>query len=165
VRVGAYAHNLLNRVNRMFLHSKIAPGFPPRRWRDCALWFAIALCATVPAYSQKPPSNPPPSPQPPPPPPPPIFPNSKAPDYGPPPPKTPTFEDLQYRRYIVYRLKSMATDTDKLLKLAQALNKKIESQGPSSLSREDLRTLSQIEKLAHSIKWKMELATSGNRDP
>jgi hypothetical protein len=93
---------------------------------------------------------------------PPVFTDSKAPDYGPAPSRTPTFEDMQYRRYIASRLKSMASDSDKLLKLTQGINAKIDKSGPGSLSREDLRTIAEIEKLAHSVKWKMQLATSGN---
>lgn len=147
----------------MLLHSKIGLRSPLCRRNSWALWFALFYFATLPLFSQKPPSNP--GPTPPPPPPPPIFPNSKAPDYGPPPPRTPTFEDMQYRRYVAFRLKSMTADTAKLLKLAQELNKKIESSGPSSLSREDIEKLGEMQKLARSVKWKMQLATTGNRAP
>lgn len=133
------------------------------RYSMRAMWFVLFWLATLSVYAQKPPSNP--NPTPPPPPPPPIFPNSKAPDYGPPPERTPTFEDKQYRRYLAYRLKSMTVDTAKLLKLAQEINKKVESSGPGSLSRQDLRKLQEIEKLAHGVKWKMELATSANLAP
>jgi ribonuclease D len=59
----------------------------------------------------------------------------------------------------------MASDTAKLLRLARELNAKIDKSGPSSLSREDLRRLAEIEKLAHNVKWKMQLATSGNPAP
>ena len=74
-----------------------------------------------------------------------------------------TFEEVQYRRYIAARLKSMASDTEKLLKLTREINAKIDKSGTGSLSREDLRTLAEIEKLAHNVKWKMQLAAEGSR--
>lgn len=92
---------------------------------------------------------------------PPIFPNSKAPDYSPAHEKTPTFEDLQYRRYIESRLKSMVSDADKLLKLAKELNKETDTPVASTASREDMHTVAEIEKLAHNVKWKMQLVVDG----
>lgn len=148
----------------MLPHFTIALAFRPNRWRNRVPWLALFFAmTTVSLYSQKPQPNP--NPQPPPPSPPPVFRDSKAPDYGPPPPSTPTFEDMQNRRYIVYRLKSVNTDTKKLLKLAQELNRKIETSGPGSLSSDDLRMVAEIGKLAHSVKWKMQLAIDGNHAP
>ncbi len=98
------------------------------------------------------------------PPTPPVFIDSKAPDYGPPPPRTPTFEDLQYRRYVESRLKSMVSDADKLLKLAKELNSAPNSP-VSGTSREDVRTVAEIEKLAHNVKWKMQLVVDGALKP
>lgn len=134
-------------------------------WRQWCMWAMGCVFfgfAGIPVYGQASPANPNPTPLVTPAPPP-VFPNSKAPDYSPATPRTRTFEDMQYRRYIEFRLKSMTADAGKLLKLARELNKKIESGGAGSLSDEDLRKLAQIEKLAKEVKSKMELATSGNR--
>ncbi len=133
-----------------------------RRWGVWAFGCLILWFGTAPVFGQASPANPNPTPLITPAPPP-IYPNSKAPDYSPASPKTPTFEDMQYRRYIEFRLKSMTTDAAKLLKLAQEVDKKVQTSGAGSLSDEDLRKLAQIEKLAKEVKSKMELATSGNR--
>ena len=91
--------------------------------------------------------------------------DSKVPDYGPAPIKALTFEEKQYLRYIASLLKSMTPDSERLLFLARELNTKIEKSGPGSLSREDLHTLAEIEKLAHQVKWKMQLASEANTGP
>jgi len=130
-----------------------------RRSRCRSGWLALVLAllfafGAIPLYSQQAPSQPKAPPiieQPP------IFPNSKAPDYSPAHEKTPTFEDLQYRRYIESRLKSMVSDADKLLKLAKELNKETDTTAASAASREDMHTVGEIEKLAHNVKWKMQL--------
>jgi hypothetical protein len=93
----------------------------------------------------------------------PVFIDSKAPDYGPPPVHTPTFQEQQYLRYLDSRLKSMVTDTDKLLKLAQKLNEESDPSNPGSSSPEDLHTLAEIEKLAHNVKWKMQLVADASQ--
>lgn len=148
----------------MFWRPRIAREFRPAQWKGRGLGLTIFFfAAIIPLCSQKSPSNP--NPLPPLVPPPPVYRDSKAPDYGPPSEKTRTFEEKQYREYLAYRLKSMTADTNKLLKLAQELNQKIETSGPGSLSRDDLRKLAEIEKLAHDVKWKMQLATSGNPAP
>lgn len=134
-------------------------------WREWALLGVLCglICfGRTPAHGQASPANPNPTPLVTPAPPP-VFPNSKAPDYSPASPRTLTFEDMQYRRYVQFRLKSMTADAAKLLKLAQDFHKKIEAKGANSLTDEDLRALAQIEKLAKEVKSKMELATSGNR--
>lgn len=128
--------------------------------RTLGLALLIALSAPL-LYSQHPPTNPVQTP--PQEPKPPVFINSKAPDYSQPTPRPMTFEEVQYRRYIAARLKSMASDTEKLLKLTREINAKIDKSGTGSLSREDLRTLAEIEKLAHNVKWKMQLAAEGSR--
>ena len=112
----------------------------------------------LPLHSQQAPSQPkaPPIIEPPP-----IFPNSKAPDYGPGHERTPTFEDLQYRRYVESRLKSMVSDADKMLKLAKELNRVPDAPGTGAASREDMHTVAEIEKLAHNVKWKMQLVVDG----
>ena len=130
-------------------------------------WFlglavVAAMCAPL-LHSQQP--APTPHPTPPQEPRPPVFVNSKAPDYGPGTPKNPTFADMQYSRYIAARLKSMNSDAEKLLRLAVELNAKIDPAGSGSLSREDLSKVGEIEKLAHNVKWKMQLAADANRTP
>ena len=149
----------------MLFNRKIALKCPRSRWRDRALGLTLLLAAGAPLlYSQKP-APPPPPPMPPMNPQPPVFRDSKSPNYDPAEPRALTFEDLQYRKYIASRLKSMVSDTDKLLRLTRELNAKIDKSGTGSLSREDLRTVAEIEKLAHNVKWKMQLATSGNPAP
>jgi hypothetical protein len=110
-----------------------------------------------PLPSPTPPTSFPPTPR--------VFPDSKAPDYGPPPERTPTFEDMQYPRYVMDRLRSMVSDSEKLLKLERELSARIDKSGPASLTRDDLHTLAEIEKLAHNIKWKMQLATDQSHAP
>jgi hypothetical protein len=125
------------------------------------LGLAILIAAGfLPLYSQSHP--PPPSPPPIQPPKPPVFVDSKAPDYGPPPERTPTFQDMQYRRYVESRLKSMVSDADKLLKLAKELNSPPNSP-IGGTSREEVHTVAEIEKLAHNVKWKMQLVVDQNR--
>lgn len=94
------------------------------------------------------------------PPPTPVFRDSKAPDYGPPQERLPTFQDLQNKRYLEARLKQMVGESEKLLKLAAELNKKDDATG-AVLTREDMRRVEEIEKLAHGVKWKMQLAVDG----
>jgi hypothetical protein len=54
----------------------------------------------------------------------------------------------------ILRQNEMATDVDKLLKLASELNAEISSSNSASLTPEQLRKVGKIEKLAHSIKEK-----------
>lgn len=139
---------------------------PFRTMRRSRWFLGLAVLAAVCApllHSQQP--APTPHPTPPQEPRPPVFVNSKAPDYGPATPKTPTFADMQYSRYIADRLKSMNSDAEKLLRLARELNAKIDQTGSRSLSREDLSKVAEIEKLAHNVKWKMQLAADANRTP
>jgi len=93
----------------------------------------------------------------------PVFVDSKAPDYGPPPEHTPTFQEQQYLRYLNSRLKSMVSDTDKLLELAQRLNQETDLSNHGSSSSEDIRTVAEIEKLARSVKWKMQLVADASQ--
>jgi hypothetical protein len=59
------------------------------------------------------------------------------------------------------RQKSLVSDTEKLLKLAQELNEEIESANPDSLTSEQMRKIASIEKLAHNVKQKMSLSLAG----
>ena len=93
----------------------------------------------------------------------PVFVDSKAPDYGPAPEHTPTFQEQQYLRYLNSRLKSMVSDTDKLLELAKKLNQDTNPANPGSASSEDIRAVAEIEKLAHSVKWKMQLVADASQ--
>jgi plasmid replication initiation protein len=53
------------------------------------------------------------------------------------------------------RQKEMVSDSDKLLKLAQELNKEIAARNAGSLTFDQLHKIAQIEKLARSVKEKM----------
>lgn len=51
--------------------------------------------------------------------------------------------------------KSIVSDTDKLLKLVTELNAEISSTNPTSLTREQIRKIAAIEKLARNVKDQM----------
>ncbi len=53
------------------------------------------------------------------------------------------------------RQKQLASDTNKLLKLAQELNDDVTTTGTKTFTPEQLHRLSEIEKLAHNIRYKM----------
>jgi hypothetical protein len=53
------------------------------------------------------------------------------------------------------RQKSMVSDTNKLLKLANELNAEVSTANSQSLTPAQLHKLGQIEKLAHNVKEKM----------
>jgi hypothetical protein len=57
------------------------------------------------------------------------------------------------------RQKSLVSDTNKLLKLAQELEAEIGSENPGSLNPAQLHKIAEIEKLARSVKEKMSIAT------
>ena len=57
----------------------------------------------------------------------------------------------------VQRQKTIVSDTDKLLKLATELKAEIDSGDSASLSPEQLHKISEIEKLARSVKQKMTI--------
>ena len=65
----------------------------------------------------------------------------------------------------VERQKSVVSDTDKLLKLAKELNKEIENSNPVALTPVQLRKISDIEKLARSVKQKMSASFTGGPTP
>lgn len=137
------------------------------RWMSRALGLVLLFAVAVPLLNAQKPGqgNTTTTTLPPPTPPSPSFIDQKAPDYGPAPAHALTIEDKQYLSYIASRLKSMASDSDKLQLLAKELNAKIEKSGTGSLSREDLRRVAEIEKLAHSVKWKMQLAAEAASGP
>ena len=140
----------------MFLHRRHTSRWSSSRPVKLVLLLGLLFGASVlPFHSQKGTQS---SPQPPQtlPPPDPIL------DYGPPREHVPTFEDLQFRKYLASQLKSMVSDADKLLKLAQDLNKDADPPAGSSPSRDDVRRVAEIEKLAHNVKWKMQLVAGGS---
>jgi hypothetical protein len=53
------------------------------------------------------------------------------------------------------RRKSLVSDSDKLFKLATALNNEIAHSNTGSLTPEQLRKVAEIEKLAHNVRDKM----------
>ena len=53
------------------------------------------------------------------------------------------------------RQKKLVADADKLLKLASQFNAEIGAANPASLTPAQLRTLGEIQKLAHSVKTRM----------
>jgi hypothetical protein len=73
----------------------------------------------------------------------------------------PSLEQKRLRAINADRQKSMAADTEKLLKLARALNDEVEKSHPDSLTPSQLRTVAEIEKLAHSVKEKMSYSYMG----
>lgn len=60
------------------------------------------------------------------------------------------------------RQKSMASDAEKLLKLARQLDAEIASNPTEELTPEEMRKLSEIEKLARSVKAKMAQSFGGS---
>ena len=128
------------------------------------LWLAfLIVVSALPLHSQRTQPTSPSSTQPPQTMTPPDLRTPKSLDYGPPPAHTPTFEEQQYLRYLESRLKSMVSDADKLLKLAEELNRDSKTSNPASSSPDDIRALAEIEKLAHSVKWKMQLVADASR--
>jgi hypothetical protein len=73
----------------------------------------------------------------------------------------PAQEQKRLRAINLDRQKSMAADTEKLLKLARALNDEVEKTHPDALTPSQLRTLAEIEKLAHRVKDKMSYSFMG----
>jgi hypothetical protein len=73
----------------------------------------------------------------------------------------PAMEQKRLRAINAERQKSMAADTEKLLKLVRALNDEVEKSHPESLTPSQLRTVAEIEKLAHSVKEKMSYSYMG----
>ena len=59
------------------------------------------------------------------------------------------------------RQKSMVSDTDRLLKLAQELNSEIDNSNPEALTPVQLRKIGEIEKLARNVKQKMSISFAG----
>jgi hypothetical protein len=73
----------------------------------------------------------------------------------------PALEHKRLRAVNADRQKSLVTDSEKLLKLAHALNDEIEKTHPDSLTPSQLHTVAEIEKLAHGVKEKMSYSYMG----
>jgi hypothetical protein len=65
------------------------------------------------------------------------------------------FARRQVKALNAERQKALVSDTEKLLKLAQELNTEIETDSSDSLNSNQIRKISNIEKLAHNVKQKM----------
>lgn len=59
------------------------------------------------------------------------------------------------------RQKSMVSDTERLLKLAQELNSEIDKSNLEALTAVQLRKIGEIEKLARNVKQKMSISFVG----
>ncbi len=75
--------------------------------------------------------------------------------------RDPMFAARQLRALNVERQKSMVSDTDKLVKLAQELKSEVETGNSSALTVEQLRKIADIEKLARNVKQKMSISYAG----
>jgi hypothetical protein len=73
----------------------------------------------------------------------------------------PVLREKQLRALNAERQKELIADTNKLLKLAQDLNGEIGKANSVSLTPDQLRTIAEIEKLAHSVKEKMSTSVRG----
>jgi hypothetical protein len=70
-------------------------------------------------------------------------------------------EQKRLRLLNAERHKALVSDADKLLKLVSQLNAEINAAGSASLTPAQLRTLGEIQKLAHSVKSKMGTSVPG----
>lgn len=75
--------------------------------------------------------------------------------------RDPVEQEKRLRALNAERQKFIVSDTNKLLKLAAELNAAVSSANPDSLTLDQLRKLSEIEKLAHSVKEKMSTSVRG----
>ncbi len=81
---------------------------------------------------------------------------------------TSVFYEKRIRMLNAEQHRSMVADTDRLVKLVADLNAQINSSKASTLTPEQLRTVAEIEKLAHNVRDKMRMsvrsATNNNSD-
>jgi len=73
-------------------------------------------------------------------------------------------EEERLRAMNAARQKSMVSDSNRLLKLAQELNDEVSSTNPDSLTLAELSKIAEIEKLAHKVKGKMSMSVRGATD-
>jgi hypothetical protein len=64
-------------------------------------------------------------------------------------------QEKRLRQLNAAKYKSIASNTDKLLKMVTELNAEISNSNPTSLTPDQLRKIAAIEKLAHSVKDEM----------
>jgi hypothetical protein len=83
--------------------------------------------------------------------------DSPAGDFG---PANSIDEQKRLRLLNIERQKSLVSDADKLLKLARQFNAEMLAAHPASLTPDQVRTLSEMEKLARSVKAKMSVPMS-----
>lgn len=93
-----------------------------------------------------------------------AFPRIQMPDSAPPlAPDTgsPGLDAKRLEALNASRQKSLVSDTQKLVKLTAELNAQINGAAPASLTEDQLRMVTEIEKLAHSIREKMCTSVKG----
>jgi hypothetical protein len=73
----------------------------------------------------------------------------------------PQLVERQLRALNVERQKTMVTDTDRILKLAQEINFDLGSGSSNALTSAELRKIADIEKLARDVKQKMSSSLIG----
>ena len=73
-------------------------------------------------------------------------------------------EERRLRALNAERHRSMVSDTNKLLKLAQDFDVLVKKNDTASFDSEELAKLAEIEKLAHKVKEKMSTSVRGNTD-
>jgi hypothetical protein len=73
----------------------------------------------------------------------------------------PVLAEKRLRALNEERQKNIVSDAAKLLKMARELNSEVKSGDPASFTPEQVREISEIEKLAHSVKEKMSFAVGG----
>ncbi len=78
-------------------------------------------------------------------------------------PTDPVIAARQVRAMNTARQKSLISDTDKLLKLAQELKTEIDNGNRSELTPVQLRKIADIEKLARNVKQKMGISFSNGQ--
>lgn len=79
--------------------------------------------------------------------------------------RDPVFAAKQLRIRNAERQKSIVSDTEKLLKLAQELKTEMETSNQKELTQGELRKLAEIEKLARNVKQKMSISFVGGPLP
>jgi len=77
---------------------------------------------------------------------------------------TPLFYEKRLKMINAAQHKSMVADTDRLLKLVADLNTQVNSNNSNQLTPDQLRTMAEIEKLAHSVKDKMRMSVRSALD-
>ncbi|HEY1648057.1 MAG TPA: hypothetical protein VGF96_08755 [Terracidiphilus sp.] len=77
------------------------------------------------------------------------------------PPGNPAQNEKLLRTLNTDRQKSLVSDTNKLLRLANELNAEIARTAPDELTASELRKMAEIEKLAHNVKDKMSTSMLG----